>query len=135
MEGQPSPSEHPLAPSEFDGHDGLQQLDENDELLLLQMPDFNEHPVSPSLKAVLDKGDDVNLLEPPKFPAAPLVVERPRSSGLNTEDFCFTKPLQYGKKPSFVGPPKQTPPKPVSHNDTPAQNIRDTATSPNIGER
>jgi hypothetical protein len=98
MENQnigPSSPGNSLAISEFD-RDGLATQYEGDEdLMLLHMEQNDNEPVSPNLKAVMekDKGSD----RPQEARPAPLLLERPQSSGLDVAGFSFGKPGPRGR--------------------------------------
>lgn len=129
-QGLPSLSDADPAHLELDRHADSQQFDENDELLLLSMAKIGDDPVSPRLKAVIDKGNELDLIEPQKYSTTPLVMERPKSSGLNLTDFCFTKPLQYGKNFPFLTSTKQPSSNSALRSDTQPQKVH-TVTTPN----
>ncbi|KAH2022403.1 hypothetical protein KXV50_006030 [Aspergillus fumigatus] len=84
MESQnigPSPPGNSLAISEFE-HDGLATQCEGDEdLELLHMGQNDNEPISPNLKAVMEK--DKKSDRPQEARPAPLLLERPQSSGLD----------------------------------------------------
>ncbi|KAF7122243.1 hypothetical protein CNMCM5793_000200 [Aspergillus hiratsukae] len=98
MENQsigPSSPGNSLAISEFE-RDGLAtQYDGDEDLMLLHMEQNDNEPISPNLKAVMekDKGSD----RPQGARPAPLLLERPQSSGLDVAGFSFGKPGPRGR--------------------------------------
>ncbi|GIJ89570.1 hypothetical protein Asppvi_008513 [Aspergillus pseudoviridinutans] len=98
MENQnigPSSPGNSIAVSEFE-RDGLATQYEGDEdLMLLHMEQNGNEPISPNLKAVMekDKGSD----RPQEARPAPLLLERPQSSGLDVAGFSFGKPGPRGR--------------------------------------
>jgi hypothetical protein len=98
MENQsigPSSPGNSLAISEFE-RDGLAtQYDGDEDLMLLHMEQNDNEPLSPNLKAVMekDKGSD----RPQGARPAPLLLERPQSSGLDVAGFSFGKPGPRGR--------------------------------------
>ncbi|KAL4964611.1 uncharacterized protein BDV14DRAFT_200665 [Aspergillus stella-maris] len=104
-------AEDPLSGPEFDGNG----FDANEEVLLLQMTQTNQDAVSPSLQALLD--DRINFAWPsgqrPQSPLVleqPLVLERPKSRGVDTAAFSFAKPALNGKPFSLQPALKRTSP-------------------------
>ncbi|OJJ96467.1 hypothetical protein ASPACDRAFT_46635 [Aspergillus aculeatus ATCC 16872] len=74
-------------------------FDEVEELFLLQMAVANNEPLSPQLKAVMATQDTTASTDKPaERRPSPLLMERPRSSGLDLSAFSFAKPAQ-GRKP------------------------------------
>ncbi|KAL4885272.1 hypothetical protein BJY04DRAFT_231828 [Aspergillus karnatakaensis] len=72
----------------------------NDELLLLKIMGTTSEAVSPNLQAAL--ADQVDFAWPAaQRPQSPLLMERPRSSGIDTSAFSFARPTQTGKPFSF----------------------------------
>lgn len=116
---------------ELEGNAGFQTLDENEEFLLLSMAEITDEPVSPSLKTVMDKGNEPGFTERPKYSTAPLVMERPKSSAINVADVSFTKPLRRGRNIPFLASAKQTSAKQTSQNSTPTDNLYENVASPN----
>lgn len=98
MESQnigPSPPGNSLAISEFE-HDGLATQCEGDEdLELIHMGQNDNEPISPNLKAVMEK--DKKSDRPQEARPAPLLLERPQSSGLDVAGFSFGKPGPCGR--------------------------------------
>ncbi|GFG09285.1 hypothetical protein IFM5058_04347 [Aspergillus udagawae] len=98
MENQnigPSSPGNSLAVSESE-RDGLATQYEGDgDLMLPHMEQNNNEPISPSLKALMetDKGSDRLQGARP----APLLLERPQSSGLDVAGFSFGKPGPRGR--------------------------------------
>jgi hypothetical protein len=70
--------------------------DANDEILLLRIMGTSNEAVSPNLQAVLDDHVDFAWTAVQR-PQSPLLMERPRSSGIGTAAFSFARPAQNGK--------------------------------------
>ncbi|PYI27985.1 hypothetical protein BP00DRAFT_482142 [Aspergillus indologenus CBS 114.80] len=74
-------------------------FDEVEELFLLQMAVANNEPLSPQLQAVMATQDAIPPTDKPaERRPSPLLMERPRSSGLDLSAFSFAKPAK-GRKP------------------------------------
>ncbi|RAL06847.1 uncharacterized protein BO97DRAFT_357874 [Aspergillus homomorphus CBS 101889] len=74
-------------------------FDEVEELLLLQMSVANDEPLSPQLRAVMATQDTTAPKDDPRESRpSPLLMERPRSSGIDLSSFSFAKPMQ-GRQP------------------------------------
>ncbi|KAL4949681.1 hypothetical protein BDW69DRAFT_202646 [Aspergillus filifer] len=105
----PLSAEDPLSGPEFDGNG----FDANEEVLLLQMTETSQDAVSPSLQALLDDHVDFawpsgQLPQSPLVIERPLVLERPKSRGVDTAAFSFAKPAQNGKPFSLQPALKRT---------------------------
>ncbi|KAE8356415.1 hypothetical protein BDV28DRAFT_145116 [Aspergillus coremiiformis] len=83
------------------------EIGDEEEVLLLQMVESNTEPVSPNLKAVLEKGPESNWAATQSHPT-PSLVERPRSSGIDLTAFSFTRPAPHGKAFTLQPPTKQS---------------------------
>jgi hypothetical protein len=98
MENQnigPSSPGNSLAISEFE-RDGLAtQYEGDDDLMLLHMEQNDNEPMSPNLKLVMEK--DKASDRPQEARPAPLLLERPQSSGLDLAGFSFGKPGPRGR--------------------------------------
>ncbi|PYH76204.1 hypothetical protein BO82DRAFT_359318, partial [Aspergillus uvarum CBS 121591] len=74
-------------------------FDEVEELFLLQVAVANNEPLSPQLQAVMATQDTTAPTnKPAERRPSPLLMERPRSSGLDLSAFSFAKPAK-GRKP------------------------------------
>ncbi|KAL4874086.1 hypothetical protein BDV12DRAFT_191949 [Aspergillus spectabilis] len=81
--------------------------DANVELMLLQIRGTSNEAVPPNLRAVLD--DQVDFAWPAaQRPQSPLLMERPRSSGIDTAAFSFARPAQ-NRKPFSLQPTSRRP--------------------------
>ncbi|PWY76993.1 hypothetical protein BO70DRAFT_295172 [Aspergillus heteromorphus CBS 117.55] len=78
--------------------------DEEEEMLLLQMAD-NIEPVSPSLRAVMATTEIRDTYQGQRH-VSPLLMERPKSSGMDMAAFCFSKPAQGPNSFSLQGEDK-----------------------------
>ncbi|PYI17193.1 hypothetical protein BO99DRAFT_338461 [Aspergillus violaceofuscus CBS 115571] len=74
-------------------------FNEVEELFLLQMAVANNEPLSPQFQAVMATQDTTPPTnKPAERRPSPLLMERPRSSGLDISAFSFAKPAE-GRKP------------------------------------
>lgn len=80
-------------PLHSEQHSGPSQYDGN-ELLLLQLADINHEPLSSELETVVE---DKAPYPTSGKPSASLLMERPRSSGIDMTGFSFSKPVQRGR--------------------------------------
>ncbi|RAK98797.1 uncharacterized protein BO80DRAFT_479303 [Aspergillus ibericus CBS 121593] len=82
--------------------------DEAEELLLLHMAD-NHEPVSPKLKVImaLEEGRDTSSIGKQRQ-VSPLLMERPKSSGIDMTAFCFGRPTQ-GPNSFSLQPARRSP--------------------------
>ncbi|KAI9925230.1 hypothetical protein MW887_006150 [Aspergillus wentii] len=117
-------SQEPQESEGIENHDA-HEYDKEEEMLLLQMADTNDGPLSPNLKAVIDGSNESNWTAGQKEPA-PLLMERPQSSGIDVRTFSFAKPAQYGKGFSLQSSYKQPPAVSRAHGNTPVPKGRET---------
>ncbi|RHZ53402.1 hypothetical protein CDV55_100711 [Aspergillus turcosus] len=107
-----------LAISEFE-RDGLAtQYDGDEDLMLLHMEQNDNEPISPNLKAVMEKDKEPD--RPQEARPAPLLFERPQSSGLDVAGFSFGKPGPRGRPlllQSLTKRPCSTPRNPPSEQN------------------
>ena len=82
-----------MHPRLVEQHIDTNQYDD-DELLLLQLADINNDPLRPDLEAVVE-GKVPNSTS--GKPAISLLMERPKSSGIDVTGFSFSKPAQRGR--------------------------------------
>ena len=107
-----SPDANP-ASSETERQVDTFQYDNDEEMILLQMAEANDAPPSPGLKAAMEKSQhptDPVCQQQQQQPSAPLLMERPKSSGIDVTAFCFAKPSGksfsiQSSKPSTKQPP------------------------------
>ncbi|KAL5338855.1 hypothetical protein BJX70DRAFT_398238 [Aspergillus crustosus] len=101
---------NPLSDLDLGGAD----YDPSDEVLLLQIMDTANEAVSPNLQAMLN--DRVDFAWPSaQRPLSPLLIEHPKSSGIDTAGFSFARPAQ-NRKPFLLQPASRRP----SSNTLPA---------------
>ena len=110
--------EHGSSRPAFEELSNLPHLDETDELLLLRMAEISDDPVSPRLEAIMDKDHEPHDTELSKLSTAQVVMERPKSSGINLDSFSFTKPVRYGGRLN----------RKMHKNTTPIQNLHENKT-------
>ena len=96
QDGTPCSPEGNPASSETERQVDTFQCDNDEEMILLQMVEDNDGPPSPGLKAAMEKSqhpnNPVGQQEQRREQAAPLLMERPKSSGIDVTAFCFAKP-------------------------------------------
>ncbi|PWY83810.1 hypothetical protein BO94DRAFT_599173 [Aspergillus sclerotioniger CBS 115572] len=86
----------------------VSNYDEVEELILLHMADDID-PVSPKLKAIMAQEGSTHVsLTGNRRQMSPLLMERPKSSGIDTSAFCFGKPTQ-GPNSFSLQPAKRSP--------------------------
>ena len=113
QDGTPcSPDANP-ASSETERQVDTFQYDNDEEMILLQMAEVNDAPPSPGLKAAMEKSQQPTepvCQQQQQQQSAPLLMERPKSSGIDVTAFCFAKPSGknfsiQSSKPSTKQPP------------------------------
>lgn len=113
QDGTPCSPEANPASSETERQVDMLQYDNDEEMILLQMAEFNDAPPSPGLKAAMEKSQHPNepvCQQQQQQQSAPLFMERPTSSGIDVTAFCFAKPSGknfsiQSSKPSTKQPP------------------------------
>lgn len=107
-----SPEPH-SASSETEKHADTFQYDNDEEMILLHMAEVNDAPPSPGLKAAMEKSRLPNETLGQQKPAS-LLMERPKSSGIDVTAFCFAKPsgknfsVQSSKRSTKQSPAQET---------------------------
>lgn len=94
----------PYHKSQFDS----QYPVESDDTSLLQMPEAAHDPFSQNLKAAMDPPKDQPAV------STPLLLQRPRSSGIDITAFSFAKPVHQHKSFTLRQSTKQVSLKPTS---------------------
>lgn len=113
QDGTPcSPDANP-ASSETGSQVDTFQYNNDEEMILLQMAEVNDAPPSPGLKAAMEKSQQPTepvCQQRQQQQSAPLLMECPKSSGIDVTAFCFAKPSGknfsiQSSKPSTKQPP------------------------------
>lgn len=123
MEGinvlSPDPREPPLHPAQYD----------DDELLLLHLTDIDNAPLPSDLEAPIEDSSIPHSTSARSI-AAPLLMERPKSSGIDVTSFSFSKPVQRGKDFSLRSSKRQQPVPSVPQQSPIPQEGQPTAEDP-----
>ncbi|KAE8389229.1 hypothetical protein BDV23DRAFT_173263 [Aspergillus alliaceus] len=117
-----------LVTSDRERDSDLDEIGDDEEMLLLQMVGSNTEPVSPNLKAVLEKDSEPNWTTKQIHPAP--LVKRPRSSSIDLTAFSFARPAPHGRSITFQPTPKRGSTIPVPHNNTQVNQERHRAFRP-----
>lgn len=110
-----SPPEPSLNPHQY----------EDEELLLLHLTDINNDPLPSDLEAAVE-GGNVPRSTSARAIAAPLLMERPKTSGIDVASFSFSKPLKRGNHFSLRSSKTQQPTPSVPQRSTLPQDDQHT---------
>ncbi|KAE8145167.1 hypothetical protein BDV25DRAFT_144902 [Aspergillus avenaceus] len=111
----------PLIVSDLERDITTDEIGDDEEMLLLQMDDLTTEPISPNLSVVLGKDMDPSWTVKDAH-VAPVLVQRPRSSGIDLTAFAFARPAPHGKVFSLqysTKPPPAAPEAPCTKADVP----------------